>query len=248
MPEMKIVAHRGAHGRFPENSIPAFEEAVSVGADGIEFDVRLTKDGVAVVTHWLELEKSIGTPGYLFEATFDELRTKPLLGLTNDSEDSFMPTLDEVLSRFAGRIGLEIEVKGPERAAVQTVADSLGRFEDHWPTFEVTSYQPALLEIVSSRCPGIAIDLLFPRSEPWMTPEIVAYLAGETARLAGARAVHLQPIQLSERGIESIRSLGIDVHCWDVNDRESLNVARRFGVQRIDTDRLTDALQFRDRR
>lgn len=240
---MDIVAHRGAHDRFPENSIPAFEEAIRLGADGIEFDVRVTKDGVPVVTHWLELEKSIGLPGYLFDMTFKELRASPLLGLPSGSEESFIPTLDEVLSRFAGRTDLEIEVKGPEPEAAERVAEALKAFTNHWPTFEVTSYEPALLGIVSSSCPGLAVDLLFPRSEPWMTHEIVAYLAVGTARLAGARAVHLHPAQLSNQGVDSIRSDDIEIHCWDVNDGPSLEAMKHFGIKRIDTDRLVDALK-----
>lgn len=243
---MEIVAHRGAHDRFPENSMPAFEEAIRLGADGIEFDVRLTKDGIAVVSHWLELEKSTGRPGYLFDMTFEELRTAPLVGLSSDSEESHIPSLDEVLSRFAGRIGLEIEVKGPERECAERVAESLQAFRNRWPAFEVTSYEPALLGIISASCPGIAVDLLFPRSEPWMTQEIVSYLALGTAKLAGARAVHLHPTQLSTSGVDLIRSQGVDVHCWDVNDAPSLEAMKHFGIKRVDTDRIVEAIEFRN--
>lgn len=243
---MEIVAHRGAHDRFPENSIPAFEEAIRLGADGIEFDVRLTKDGIAVVTHWLELTKSIGRPGYLFDTTYQELRTVPLIGLPSNSEESYIPTLDEVLSRFAGRTSLEIEVKGPERECAERVADSLQAFKNHWQNFEVTSYEPALLGIISSSCPGLAVDLLFPRSEPWMTQEIVSYLALGTAKLAGARAVHLHPSQLSTPGVDLIRSQGIEIHCWDVNEASSLEAMRQFGITRIDTDRIVGAFEFKN--
>lgn len=243
---MEVVAHRGAHDRFPENSIPAFEEAIRLGADGIEFDVRLTKDRIAVVSHWLELEKSTGGPGYLFDLTFEELRTVPLMGLSSDSEESYIPTLDEVLSRFAGRISLEIEVKGPERECAERVAESLHTFKSYWTNFEVTSYEPALLGIISKSCPGIGVDLLFPRSEPWMTQEIISYLALGTAKLAGARAVHLHPTQLSHKSVDLIRSHGVDVHCWDVNDAPSLEAMKQFGIKRIDTDWIVGALKFRN--
>lgn len=242
---MEIVAHRGAHESFPENSIPAFEEAVRLGADGIEFDVRLTKDGVPVVIHWLELSQAVGRSGYLFEVTFEELRKEALIGLESYQEDAAIPTLEEVLGRFAGRIDLEVELKGPEPESAQLVSDLLRSYESFWPRFEITSYEPALLRDVASKCPGLAVDLLSPRSEPWMTPEIVTHLALGRARMAGARAVHLHPTQLTESGLDSIRSAGFDVHCWDVNDEASLDLMKRFRIERIDTDRLKLALDFR---
>ena len=49
MKEFEIVAHRGVHDEFPENTLPAFERAIELGADAVELDVRLTADGVPVV-------------------------------------------------------------------------------------------------------------------------------------------------------------------------------------------------------
>jgi glycerophosphoryl diester phosphodiesterase len=56
---MQLAAHRGFHESLPENSLAAFEAAIEAGADAIEFDVRVTRDGVAVVTHWLECDLSV---------------------------------------------------------------------------------------------------------------------------------------------------------------------------------------------
>ena len=78
---MQVAAHRCFHESLPENSLAAIEAAIEAGADAIEFDVRVTRDGVAVVTHWLECELSVeGLGGYLFEHDFSELRSAPLKG------------------------------------------------------------------------------------------------------------------------------------------------------------------------
>jgi glycerophosphoryl diester phosphodiesterase len=110
---------------------------------------------------------------------------------------------------------------------------------------EVTSYEPGLLLAVGGRCPGVAMDLLFPRSEDWMGLDVVAYLAGHRARLARARAVHLHPSQLSLDVVSAIRRQGIEVHAWDVNDEQALRTAVELKVPRVCTDRLQQALQFR---
>jgi hypothetical protein len=131
-----------------------------------------------VITHWLECELSVeGLGGYLFEHDFGELRSAPLKG-SPSGRQLRMSSLDEVLEALAGRIDLEIEIKGPSAALAQQVGVSLLPHRRHWDSMEVTSFQPALLLAFSGAVGGgLPMDLLFPRSEPWMTKRIVAYLA-----------------------------------------------------------------------
>jgi glycerophosphoryl diester phosphodiesterase len=159
-----------------------------------------------------------------------------------------IPTLHEVLETFGGRIGLEIEIKGPEPESSEIVGAALCNFRHLWETIEVTSYEPALLLDIQQRCPGLATDLLFPRSEDWMRLDVVTYLAVHRARLARARAVHLHPTQLSSEVVSAVRSWGIEVHAWGVNGEQSLNRAMELGIPRICTDKLQQALDFRQRR
>jgi glycerophosphoryl diester phosphodiesterase len=142
---MQVAAHRGFHESLPENSLVAFEAAIDAGADAIEFDVRVTRDGVAVVTHWLECELSVeGLDGYLFEHDFSELRAAPLKG-SPSGRKLHMSSLDEVLQALAGRIGLEIEIKGPSAALAERVGAALLPPRRHWESMEVTTIQPARL-------------------------------------------------------------------------------------------------------
>ncbi|MFH1927683.1 MAG: glycerophosphodiester phosphodiesterase family protein, partial [Chloroflexota bacterium] len=71
------------------------------------------------------------------------------------------------------------------------------------------------------------------------------YASAHRARLAGARAVHLHPSQLSPEVVSTVRSHGVDIHAWDVNDEESLNRIVKLGIPRICTDELQRALDFR---
>lgn len=71
---MIIYAHRGSSGVYPENTMLAFEKAVEEGADGIELDVQLTKDGQVVVIHDETLARTTGGEGYVRDYTLEELK------------------------------------------------------------------------------------------------------------------------------------------------------------------------------
>jgi glycerophosphoryl diester phosphodiesterase len=241
-----IVAHRGVPDGVPENTIAAFQRALELGADAFEMDVRLSKDGVPVVFHNFYLDETTDASGPVFERTFAELREVKLRGAEGEEgERCRIPALGEVLETFAGRLGLEIEVKGPEPESVEVVAATLEPFRHSWDTMEVTSYEPALLLDIGQRCPGLATDLLQRRSEEWMKLDVLAYVAVQGARLASARAVHLHPTQLSPEVVSAVRAAGIEVHSWEINDIERLEKIHQLGIPKFDTDDLKLALEFR---
>ena len=71
---MRIFAHRGYSGRFPENTMPAFNEAFLAGVDGIELDVQLSRDGELVIIHDETLDRTTDGHGYVKDHTLSELR------------------------------------------------------------------------------------------------------------------------------------------------------------------------------
>ena len=163
------------------------------------------------------------------------------------SPDSLkVPTLVEVLETIGGKIGLEIEIKGPEPESALLIGDVLRRFKSPWKTIEVTSYEISLLLKIKTQCPGITTDLLYPRTEPWMRLDVVGYEALHKARLAQARAVHLHPSQLSAQAVDSVRSSGIEIHAWDVNDEPALEAIVEYNVPKICTDQFELAASIRN--
>jgi len=248
MIEFEIVAHRGVPTQAPENTVASFQRALDLGADAIELDVRLTADRVPVVYHYFQLEENTSARGAIFDFSFEQLQQVRVFPKHNlGGTDSRISSLIEILEIFAGKIGLEIEIKGPEAEAPEIIGEILLSYQSGWDRMEITSYEPALLLAIQRICPGIPADLLFPRSQNWMTPEVVQYLALHTARLAGARAVHLHPSQLSADTVASIQRQGIDIHAWDVNDEQSLELIASLEIPRICTDHFTQALDFRNR-
>lgn len=239
---LEVIAHRGMSDAFPENTIPSFEAAVALGADGIELDVRLTSDRVPVVYHYFYLTEVSGVGGAIFEQSLDLIRTISLEGAT---ETGRIPTLAEVLETFAGRTTLEIELKGPEPEAASVVAAVLRDFRQHWMKMEITSYEPTLLREIRRLC-DIPVDLLTHKSEPWMHDDVVAFTAINRAKMAEARAVHLHPSQLTQQVVSDVRRAGVEIHSWEVNDEPSRQLMRDFEIPRFTTDRLAETLEWRN--
>lgn len=94
-----LIAHRGDTSNYPENTIEAFQSAFSLGADGIEFDIQLNKNGEIIVVH-----------DYLY----DDKKTYPLFS--------------DVLEKFLGKGRLEIEIKSLDSSFIEKVAEVINRF------------------------------------------------------------------------------------------------------------------------
>jgi len=146
MPHFEIVAHRGAATVAPENTIQAFQTAIDLGADAVELDVRLTRDLVPVVFHYFYLDEITNLAGPIFNYTVNELGQARFEGKANLDGDRYkISTLEEVLDTIGGRMGLEIEIKGPEPEAPQIIGKLLWEYRSLWESIEMTSYEPQLL-------------------------------------------------------------------------------------------------------
>jgi glycerophosphoryl diester phosphodiesterase len=104
-----IVAHRGASAVEAENTLPAFEAALAAGADAVEFDVRLSADGVPVVMHDPDVSRTTDGAGLVRDMTLAQLKRLSIRTASGASTD--VPTLAEALASLSGRALADIEVK-----------------------------------------------------------------------------------------------------------------------------------------
>lgn len=118
-----IIAHRGASHCCPENTLRAFDAGLAEGADGLEFDVQLSRDGVPVIYHDDTLTR-LGLPGVrIAQKTLAELQSLDAGGgFSQAFRGERMPTLEQVLSRNRGT-ELCIEIKATEGRAVERYAE-----------------------------------------------------------------------------------------------------------------------------
>ena len=118
MKPFEIVAHRGIPVEEPENTIASYQLAIDLGADAIEMDIRLTADLVPVVFHYYYLDKTTTSKGVIFQYTRQELENVEVNCSDNPGAAvGRISSFTDILERFSGRIGMEIEIKGPEPEA-----------------------------------------------------------------------------------------------------------------------------------
>ena len=114
------IAHRGASGYEPENTILAFEKAIELGADMIELDIHLSKDGHLIVIHDERVDRKTNGSDFVKDLTLQELKT------IDSGKGERIPTLVETIDCVKGKCGLYIELKGDntEKPVVELVLSS----------------------------------------------------------------------------------------------------------------------------
>jgi glycerophosphoryl diester phosphodiesterase len=219
-----IVAHRGAWGEFPQNSLPALAAAIDAGCDMVELDVRRTRDGHLVAVHGARVR---GTPVAALEHAELTARLAP----------GQAPRLEEMVELAAGRIALDIELK--EDGYVQSVLPLLKALDP--ARFVITSFLDEVLTAVRGITPAARTGLLIgPGRARHLEPRFSASGANFLATHAGlARAGLLA--WAANRGLES--------YVWTVNDRRVLRACLADArVTAVITDRPLTALQMRSER
>lgn len=185
-PKPLVVAHRGASVEQPENTIEAFEAAIDLGADAVEFDVRMTADGHAVVMHDPDVSRTTAGDGFVSEMMLEEIRK---LGV---------PTLRDALECLAGRAAADIEIKNlpgepsftPDREpAVEATLDALDAVGFPGQVI-VSSFNPASIAHSRALRPDVPTGLLTEyevdaeealvratsRGHPWVLPFVLKVL------------------------------------------------------------------------
>ncbi len=228
-----VIAHRGASGHLPENTMPAYELAVTQRADMIEIDLHRTRDGAVVITHD-EVLDGIGGEGEIADVTCEYVR-----GL-DAGDGERVPLLDEVLDRFAPRIPFNLELKagthgpypGLERIALDAV-ESRGVLDETL----FSSFSDAVLETLRNESDTARLGVLVSGRAPqgWL----------ERARAVGAEAVNFEASLASAEAVAAAHEAGLAVNVYTVDDVPTLEalIARKVdGIFTNLPDRLRSLL------
>ena len=163
MRSKKIIAHRGGADLGPENSLYCINKGIEAGADMVEIDLHLSKDGEIIVCHDPKIDRTTNGKGYISELTFDELRQYRLLDADGKATDQQLPTLDEVMELTNGRCELLIEIKkdksslpGIEEKVLQTINRHQAESRS-----TIQSFNDEVLERFHELDPNIRLEKLF---------------------------------------------------------------------------------------
>jgi glycerophosphoryl diester phosphodiesterase len=224
MAEPLDIAHRGASGTRPENTFSAYDRAVELGADMIEIDLHLTRDGAIVITHDEDLER-LGGEGKVADADLATLR-----GL-DAGDGQTVPTLDEVLDRFGSRIPFNLELKtragvgaypGLEQATLEKIV-ARGLLDRTL----FSCFDDGVLERVRELRPEARVALLVsPRS---------AGREVERARVLGAEALNPWIGMATPDLLAEARSSGLAVYVFTVDQPADMRRLVGHGVSGLFT-------------
>jgi glycerophosphoryl diester phosphodiesterase len=202
------LAHRGDWRRAPENSVAAFQAALAIpSCDGLEFDVRVSADGIPMICHDETLERTHGRPDRV-----DGLSAVAL-------EAIGVPTLTEVMATVGRRPFLDVELKevvGP--VLVEILAGSRG------PALSnavVSSFERAALERISHLAPS------WPR---WLNSQTLGPADIAAAQALGCTGIAADWHSLDERSVAAATAAGLGVAAYTVRRRSTFERLARLGV------------------
>ena len=234
MTKTKIYAHRGASGwdtkYAPENTMPAFEKAIEMGADGIELDVQLTKDGVIVICHDERIDRTSDGIGWLKDYTLKELREFSFSKTHPEYGDIKIPTLREFLEFMAptGR-GLNIELKTGVIYYDGLEEKTAAMVEEFGMNDRViySSFNHYSLKLLKHIVPKARIGLLMGQN--------FVDVPGYTTMMQ-AEAVHPNYQHIDKEYIDNCHANGLKVNTWTVDPLVELKRFCEYGVDIIITD------------
>ena len=253
-----FFAHRGGALLRPENTLPAFENGLSFGADALELDIQQTRDGELVVIHDPTLDRTTSGSGPVTSYTLDELRRFDAgYTFTDDGGASFpyrgqgitIPTLREVFERFPNtRINIDLKESTPDREERLWTLIQEFAAEDRICT---GCFDHAALVRFRRLTEGRVATSASPRevrafvlaaashTTGWLRPAYDALQVPDTYR-----AIRI----ISRTSVEAAHRLGIQAHVWTVDARAHMEALLALGVDGLMTDRpdiLADVLAAR---
>ncbi|MBJ81693.1 MAG: hypothetical protein CL462_02185 [Acidimicrobiaceae bacterium] len=224
-----MIAHRGASYDAPENTFEAFDLALQQGFDNFETDIQLTSDGKVILFHDDRLDRTTNAKGPVAETSIARIKSLnaglwfegPKDGLGNTGPlaypDTFVPTLDEFLERYAGKAHVHLELKSRQQELAATAHESLQRWrwlDQHTgdsiaPGLTVSSFHIEQLEKSIAIMPRI--------SHGWLVQKIETAML-ETAVALGLSGIYPNAGRVTKRQIAEANSQGLIVRTWGIGN------------------------------
>ncbi len=223
-----VVGHRGAAGLAPENTMPSFELARSLGVDAIELDVHVSRDGALIVMHDETVDRTTNGHGRIADLSLAEIQALDASGRKGtDQTPVRVPTLDQVLAWARGKNRLVIELKGIDHPEI--VARTIDTLREYRMLDQVMliSFDHHALREARLLCSDIWTGCLY----VGRVADVVG-LAGS----CGADAICPTLALVHPDDVAVAHDAGLAVCVWTVNDPHAIRYARRLGVDSITSD------------
>ena len=217
-----LIAHRTTMGLCPENTIVGIEAAIASGVDGVEIDVRATRDGVPVLMHDASLERTTRDPRDVEAVTLEELRAVQVIDPHGDAGPQPIPTFAEALDATAAtHLVIEVKQTGIEDLVARAVreADALGRTS-------LCAFDAGVCAASAEVMPDVPVSLLAAPNRD------VAEVLAQAADL-GLAGVSLHYSMVDEQLVGDAHDAGLTVATWTVNAEVDVRRMHGAGVDLI---------------
>lgn len=228
---MKVIAHRGYSGKYPENTMLAFKKAAETGCDGIELDVQLTKDGTVVIIHDEKVDRTTDGSGFVKDYTYEELKKLNAAKLfTKVTEFEYIPTFDEYCAWAAETdIITNIEIK-----------TGVYYYEDiEEKTIEIIKKYGLQKRIIFSsfnHMSLVKVKELMPEAECGALVENEGLgNAGYYCNTYGFEYYHPGYAGITDETVAGCNKYGIKMNVWTVNDMGALERLYEWGCNSVIT-------------
>ncbi len=223
----KIIAHRGLSSLYPENSLIAFQKAIEINTDGVEFDLRRSADNHAIVIHDDSIDRTTTGTGHVHKMSLSEIKKHSIKEENGKIwEDQTIPTLNEVLDLIKPT-NLEMRIELKEVGLEELVVDTLKHYDLIDRTF-IISFFPMIIKKIKELYRDIKTSQLTIRFEQVSYEDIKPYI--------DCVDFGFFPYLFSEEQIGRVKSDGLLVDFWTINEDEEFRQAVTLGADYITTD------------
>ena len=221
----KLFGHRGYSGKYPENTLLAFQKAIEAGADGIELDVQFSKDGKLVVIHDETLDRTTTGKGRVKDYTLEELRTfDASFKFAGQYGFNPIPTLCEVLSYMADKdacTNIELKTGVFEYEGIEEAVMNCVRKYDLSDKVIISSFNHYSVLRMRKLAPELKCGLL---TDCWLIN------AGKYVHELGVPCYHPAFRNLTPEITAEIKQYGLEINTWTVNEEEDFRNLEKLGI------------------
>jgi glycerophosphoryl diester phosphodiesterase len=244
-----VIAHQGGDGIRPGDTMVAFEHAVQIGADVLEMDAHITKDGKIVLMHDEKVDRTTDGTGLIEDLTLEELKQlDAAYKWSNDDGKTFpyrgqgiqVPVLEELFQKFPD-MRYVIEIKLTENPIDKPLCDLISKYNMQ-DRVVIASFHDEAMQRFRTTCPEVATSA--------SRGEVTSFVLLGKAFLSGLLSPHYESIQppydpeesmnipiMTRRFIREAHAKNIAVEPWTVDDPELMKQYVEWGVDGIITDR-----------
>ena len=225
--DILIIGHKGASSIAPENTLKAFQKAIELKADYVEFDIHITKDGKIVIIHDSDTFNATGVKGLIEDMTLDQIK------ILDAGEGEKIPTIRELISIVQKKMGLLIEIKSIN------LLDKLIHIlrEENLISMSIVS-SFILNELLKLKLlePSLKVGLLL--SADLVRPKLIKRKIEKIAK-NNFYSIHPPFTTINKEIVDFAHSYGLKVIVWTVNDREIMENLIELAVDGIITDDIS---------